>query len=247
METVQKISENMVQPIFYFMFNKYMLMYVVVNVFTFLIVKHWGIRDQIRGKNSKQVEEKYKAFWRGDLDNLHVGWCLPFYCLFWPRFFLMLATVALAGTASEMLVNEDTTERTAEASKTTEKGQRSVKLSVVKRLIQNACFHCFYTGGYTRYTTEQVEVDFSEYLGEKDKDWKVEWSGASTLISNHISWFDVAFAIFYYFPVLTSRETIRSTPFIGSVFRAMNAIFIARAGKDAAESKKIAAKAITDH
>jgi len=27
----------------------------------------------------------------------------------------------------------------------------------------------------------------------------------------------------------------------------MNAIFIARAGKDAAESKKIAAKAITDH
>jgi len=45
METVQKISENMVQPIFYFMFNKYMLMYVVVNVFTFLIVKHWGIRD----------------------------------------------------------------------------------------------------------------------------------------------------------------------------------------------------------
>jgi hypothetical protein len=47
----------------------------------------------------------------------------------------MLATVALAGTASEMLVNEDTTNRTEEASKTTEKGQRSIKLSVVKRLI----------------------------------------------------------------------------------------------------------------
>ena len=102
-------------------------------------------------------------------------------------------------------------------------------------------------GGYTRFTTERVEVDYSEYLGEKGKDWNVEWSGASTLISNHISWFDVAFAIVYYFPVIASRETIRTTPFIGSVFRAMNAIFIKRAGNDAAESKRIAAKAIADH
>lgn len=78
------------------------------------------------------VEEKYRAFWRGDLDNLHVGWCLPFYCLFWPRFFIMLSTVALAGTASEMLVLDYGTN---EAAKTTEKAQRSFKLSIVKRLI----------------------------------------------------------------------------------------------------------------
>ena len=45
METVQKLSENIVQPIFYFLFNKYMLIYVVFNVITFLVVKHWGIRD----------------------------------------------------------------------------------------------------------------------------------------------------------------------------------------------------------
>jgi len=140
----------------------------------------------------------------------------------------MITTVALAGTAAEMLVTDEGTETNKE--KITEKGKRDFKLSIVKRLIQNACFNCFLMGGYTRYTTERLEVDYSEYLGEKGKDWKLEWSGASTLISNHVSWFDVAFAMFYYFPVLTSRETIKNVPFIGTVFKAMNTIFIARAG-----------------
>ena len=98
--------------------------------------------------------------------------------------------------------------------------------------------------GWTTKTTTFADIDYSEYLGPE---WKQEYEGASTLVSNHVSWFDVAFAIVYYFPVIASRETIRTTPFIGSVFRAMNAIFIARAGKDAAESKRLAAKAIADH
>jgi 1-acyl-sn-glycerol-3-phosphate acyltransferase len=102
-------------------------------------------------------------------------------------------------------------------------------------------------GGYMTYTTEQAEVDYSEYLGVKGKDWKVEYKGASTLVSNHVSWFDTAFAIFYYFPVLTARASIADTPFIGSVFKAMGTIFIARAGKDAKESKALAAKKIQDH
>jgi len=96
-------------------------------------------------------------------------------------------------------------------------------------------------GGYMKYTTEKVDLDYSEYLGVKGKDWKVEYEGASTLVSNHCSWFDVAFAIFYYFPVLTSRAPIADVPFIGSVFKAMNTIFIARVGSDAKASKALAA------
>lgn len=166
---------------------------------------------------------------------------MPFYCLFWPRFFLMLFTVALAGTAGDLLINDQGVE---EQKKVTNKKQRNVKHSIVKRLIQNACFHCFAMGGYMTYTTEQADIDYSEYLGVKGKDWKVEYKGASTLVSNHVSWFDVAFAIYYYFPVLTSRATIADTPFIGSVFKAMGAIFIARVGKDAKASKALAAQKI---
>ena len=192
----------------------------------------------MRGKNSKEIREKYSGFSRGDLDNLNVFWCLPFYCLFWPRFIIMVATVGLAGTAGDLLISEE------EQKQTTEKGKRDVKHSIVKRLIQNAGFHVFTLGGYTRYTTEKADVDFSKYLGVKGKDWKVEYSGASTLVSNHVSWFDTAFAVFYYFPVLTARASIADTPFIGSIFKAMATIFIARVGSDATESKKLATKKI---
>jgi len=30
-------------------------------------------------------------------------------------------------------------------------------------------------GGYMKYTTEKVDLDYSEYLGVKGKDWKVEY------------------------------------------------------------------------
>lgn len=45
METLQKMSSRIVEPIFYFVWNKYMLVYVLFNIVTFLIVKYWGIRD----------------------------------------------------------------------------------------------------------------------------------------------------------------------------------------------------------
>jgi len=67
------------------------------------------------------------------------------------------------------------------------------------------------------------------------------------LISNHSSWFDTGFAMFYYFPVLTARASIADTPLIGTVFKAMATIFIARVGNDAAASKALAAKKIQDH
>jgi hypothetical protein len=57
---------------------------------------------------------------------------MPFYCLFWPRFIIMIATVALAGTAGDLLVNDQGAE---EQTKVTQKKQRNLKLSIVKRLI----------------------------------------------------------------------------------------------------------------
>jgi 1-acyl-sn-glycerol-3-phosphate acyltransferase len=93
--------------------------------------------------------------------------------------------------------------------------------------------------GYTRTDTTYADIDYSEYLGP---DWKKEYKGASTLISNHISWFDSCFAIVYYFPTIVARDSLQKTPFIGSVLRAMSTIFLARVGNDAKESKRLAAQ-----
>ena len=39
---------------------------------------------------------------------------------------------------------------------------------------------------YEYVSTE--EGDYSKWLGP---DWKPEWSGASTIVSNHVSWLDI--------------------------------------------------------
>jgi 1-acyl-sn-glycerol-3-phosphate acyltransferase len=92
--------------------------------------------------------------------------------------------------------------------------------------------------GWTRSKTTFADIDYSEYLGP---DWKKEYEGASTLVSNHVSWFDTCFAIVYYFPTIVARETLSTTPFIGSVLKSMSTIFLARAGANAKESKRLAA------
>jgi 1-acyl-sn-glycerol-3-phosphate acyltransferase len=93
------------------------------------------------------------------------------------------------------------------------------------------------TAGWTSTNTTYADIDYSEYLGP---DWKKEYEGASTLVSNHVSWFDTCFAIVYYFPTIVARESLQKTPFIGSVLRAMSTIFLVRTGTDAKESKRLA-------
>ena len=93
--------------------------------------------------------------------------------------------------------------------------------------------------GYPFTSTTYADIDYSNYLGP---DWKQEYKGASTLISNHISWFDSVYAIVYYFPTIVARDTLQNTPFIGSVLKAMSTIFLSRVGKDAQESKRKAAQ-----
>jgi len=132
MEVISHFAQDWVLPVFQFFTSKYMLYYVLFNVATFLIVKYYGLRDQMRGKDKKEVKKNYFAFCREDLDNLNVFWCMPFYCLFWPRFIIMIVTVGLAGVMSDLLINDQGAE---EAAKVTQKKKRNVKHSIVKRLI----------------------------------------------------------------------------------------------------------------
>jgi len=125
-----------------------------------------------------------------------------------------------------------------DAKYTTQKGLRDTRHRFIKISIQIACKMIYFMCGYTRTHTTFADIDYTEYLGS---DWKLEYEGASTLISNHVSWIDTCFAIVYYFPTIVARESLQKTPFIGSVLRAMATIFIIRTGSNSKESKKQAA------
>jgi 1-acyl-sn-glycerol-3-phosphate acyltransferase len=49
---------------------------------------------------------------------------------------------------------------------------------------------------------------------------------------------DTVFAIYYYYPTIVSRESSKHIPFVGAGLKAMNTVFVARAGADAKESKR---------
>jgi len=211
-----------------------MLAYIVANIVIFLVAKYWGLSDIRRGNKDPKVQQHYWAFTRDDISKLHVIWCLPFYATFLPRAIITALMIMMAGMTGDLLITDKN-----DAKFTTQKGLRNCRHSFIKLAIQIACKTIYFMAGYTRTETTFADIDYSEYLGP---DWKKEYSGGSTLISNHVSWLDTCFAIVYYFPTIVARESLQKTPFIGSVLRAMATIFLVRTGKDAKESKKAAQK-----
>lgn len=115
------------------------------------------------------------------------------------------------------------------------------RYETVKFLIRLSAIVNVMMAGWTRSEVINADVDYSEYLGP---DWKKEYNGASTLVSNHISFIDTVYAIYYYYPTIVSRESSKNIPFAGAALKAMNTVFVARAGKDAKESKRLAGEAI---
>ena len=174
--------------------------YIIANVAFFLIVKYYGLRDIRRGNKDPKCLQNYWAFTRGDISSMHVIWCLPFYATFLPRFIITVLFIMVAGMTGDLLiVSKD------DAKNTTQKGLRDFRHKAIKVSIQIACWLIYTSAGWTRSKTTFADIDYSEYLAP---DWKKEYEGASTLVSNHVSWFDTCFAIVYYFPTIVARDTL---------------------------------------
>ena len=60
--------------------------YVAAHVVTFIYVRYVVLRNHYA--NQAKIAEKYEPFVRKDIENLNVFWCMPWYCTFWPRFFM---------------------------------------------------------------------------------------------------------------------------------------------------------------
>ena len=104
-----------------------------------------------------------------------------------------------------------------------------------------------FLAGYTRWTCEDKEVDYSEFLGPE---WEPKYSGAASIIPNHVTFFDPAFITFQYFPCLTSRAGFGTMPLVGSILKSLSTIYVVGTGKDkqSAKSKRMAAlDLVKDH
>ena len=88
--------------------------------------------------------------------------------------------------------------------------------------------------GFIRIDTVRVyNVDYKEYLGP---DWKPEWEGASTIVSNHSTWLDGIFATYQYCCRMTIQaKVVNKYPFATRIANTMGAIAIQRVGNDSKE------------
>ena len=202
----------------------------MANIFTFLIVRYYGLRDINKGNNDPECRKKFYAFTRDDIEKLSVFWNFPFYVTFLPRFLISMIFTIICGIAGEFLIGP--------------KDTSGWRYETVKFLIRLAGIINLKMAGWTRSETIFADLDYSEYLGPG---WKKEYDGASTLVSNHVSFLDTVFAIYYYYPTIVSRESSKHIPFVGAGLKAMNTVFVARAGADAKESKRLAAEQISSH
>ena len=90
-------------------------------------------------------------------------------------------------------------------------------------MVQFSCSLGLKLAGYTSIETKETHVDYTPYLGPE---WEPEFSGASTLISNHTSWMDSLAAIIFYFPAFAARSTGKTMPLVGNLMETMSTLWI---------------------
>ena len=74
---------------------------------------------------------------------------------------------------------------------------------------------------------ETGEGDYSKWLGP---DWKPEWSGAGTIISNHVSYMDILICLVIFFPSFTAKASVKGYPGVGQIATAIDCLFTERQG-----------------
>ena len=65
--------------------------------------------------------------------------------------------------------------------------------------------------GLNEVEFKKTKIDYTEYLGAN---WKAEWAGASTIVSNHQSYFDTITFMSMYLPSFVTDPSTKGIPFI---------------------------------
>ena len=138
----------------------------------------------MRIKDNVVFKRKQKEFCRDDMDKWHILYCLPFYLSYLPRivigflvacFGVFISTISLIGIKDV-------------------RNSKSKRVDFVRKFIYFLMKLCLqFEYGFSRSTTQRVQVDYSKFLGPNNE---MEFEGASTIVSNHASWIDSFFLLF---------------------------------------------------
>mmetsp|Transcript_5650 Transcript_5650/g.8936 ORF Transcript_5650/g.8936 Transcript_5650/m.8936 type:complete len:139 (+) Transcript_5650:392-808(+) len=83
------------------------------------------------------------------------------------------------------------------------------------------------------------EGDYRKWLGP---DWKPQWEGSGTIVSNHVCWADILLALVVFFPSFVSKSSVKKYPFVGAIACVIDSVFLDRAASK--EERGAAAKII---
>mmetsp|Transcript_1278 Transcript_1278/g.1723 ORF Transcript_1278/g.1723 Transcript_1278/m.1723 type:complete len:94 (+) Transcript_1278:358-639(+) len=85
--------------------------------------------------------------------------------------------------------------------------------------------------GVPKFSTSRPKVDYSKWLGP---DWKPNYEGATMMVANHQSWYDI-FSPFLFvrpMPGFVAKDSIKTVPSVGAIATAIGSVFLDRRDKD---------------
>lgn len=90
---------------------------------------------------------------------------------------------------------------------------------------------------FVKMNHRKLNSDYSRYLGENYREEQGDDVKASTIVSNHVSFFDILAVYLCFEPSFCPKQSLSEAPLIGDVFKAINCVFIPRdADKDARDA-----------
>lgn len=205
--------------------------YVIIHLLTYYLFVHViGKAHLLRHKNP-EILAKYEPFNRIDVDNWSVIRCLPMVLTFWPRIiteFTLFIIMILWIYVCMLLMPGDSTRRL-----------RDTMFHSVGRLTARVVM--FLTGIVWFETEYMYDADYRKWLGP---DWKPEWTGAGTIVANHVCWLDIILLYGHFMPAFVSKRSVEKLPGIKTINAAIDGLFVDRAGTK--EEKIAVARAIEE-
>ena len=102
-----------------------------------------------------------------------------------------------------------------------------------------------WVSGYKVKRTNMTEVDYSKYLG---KGWTQEFERTNvTIIFNHTSFLEILMAFTWRSPTFISTKRSMDIPLVGTVLKAINAIFLERSGENSPAARQEVNQKVTDY
>jgi 1-acyl-sn-glycerol-3-phosphate acyltransferase len=184
--------------------------------------------------HDKEMNTKFAPFFRAEIENIHVIWSFPFYCTYLIRLAMGWITICTLAIGTALIsAGQDV------------RNMDPWRKFAIKKLSQYCCRTIIFLGGFYRIDYDYDEkVDYSKYLGP---DWKREFDGAFVFVGNHVGFLDVMAVVYWMYPTLIARSTVRSNYFFKQIGDAANCLYVQRVGKGSKESKAKAFEDIKEH